>query len=95
MGLGLDEALMCSCAAGEIQHGFSVYISCTFFVGKYELMSSKLGKGLAGSKRCSLCFSSFSVFFQVCEHYYLSYISKVMSNLINSSKHWYHTARKS
>lgn len=61
MGLGLDEALMCSRAAGEIQHGFSVYISCTFFVGKYELMSSKLGKGLAGSKRCSLCFSSFSV----------------------------------
>lgn len=85
---------MFMCCWGNPTWIFHLYF-LYFFVGKYELMSSKLGKGLAGSKRCSLCFSSFSVFFQVCEHYYLSYISKVMSNLINSSKHWYHTARKS
>lgn len=82
MGLGLDEALMWSCAAGEIQHGFSVspwirLYFLYFFVGKYELMSSKLGKGLAGSKRCSLCFSCFSV----CSKYVISTIYLISARL--------------
>lgn len=50
---------MFMCCWGNPTWIFRLYF-LYFFVGKYELMSSKLGKGLAGSKR-SLCFSSFSV----------------------------------
>lgn len=73
----------------------NTFIFLVLFCWKIWTHELKIRKRSYWKQEMFFMFFIFFRLFQECDQHYLSYINKVMSNLINSSKHWYHTARKS